>query len=146
MPDTTHTYTASQWFVPVAAALGSGTGRPSLTGLHGSTAGLAITMLLHPQLGKLGNRSWMVVAGSDESAERLFDDLHFFHDLIGLPTAPLAFFPRWETLPYESSAPHVGLVARRMKALHHIQTAPQTCLVTSVAAIMQSPRSDTRRN
>ena len=78
MSDTTHTYTASQWFVPVAAALGSGTGRPSVTGLHGSTAGLALTTLLHPQLGKLGNRSWLIVTRSDETAERLFDDLHFF--------------------------------------------------------------------
>ncbi len=79
----------------------------------------------------------MIVAGSDEAAERLFDDLHFFHDLIGLPTNPLVLFPRWETLPYEGSAPHVGLIARRMNALHHVRTAPQTVLVTSIAALMQ---------
>src|SRR6185295_90000 len=72
VPDTTHTHTASQWFVSVAAALGSGTGRPSVTGLHGSTAGFALTTLLHPQLGKLGNRSWLIVTRSDETAERLF--------------------------------------------------------------------------
>ena len=30
------------------------------------------------------------------------------------------------TLPYEGSAPHVGLIARRMNALRHIRTAPQT--------------------
>ena len=94
-------------------------------------------MFLHPQLGKLGNRSWLIVTGSDEAAERLFDDLLFFHDLIGLPTTPLALFPRWETLPYEGSAPHVSLIARRMNTLHHIRTAPQTYLVTSIAALMQ---------
>ena len=137
MSDTTHTHAASQWFVPVAAALAGETGRPSVTGLHGSTAGLALTTLLHPQSGKLGNRSWLIVTGSDEAAERLFDDLHFFHDLIGLPTAPLALFPRWETLPYEGSAPHVSLIARRMNALHDIRTTPRTCLVTSIAALMQ---------
>ena len=137
MSDTVHTHSASQWFVPVAAALAGETGRPSVIGLHGSTAGLALTTLLHPQLGTLGNRSWLIVTGSDEAAERLFDDLHFFHDLIGLPTAPLALFPRWETLPYEGSAPHVSLIARRMNTLHHIRTAPQTCLVTSIAALMQ---------
>ena len=137
MSDTISTASASQWFVPVAAALGSGTGRPSVTGLHGSTAGLALTTLLHPQLGSLENRSWLIVTASDEAAERLFDDLHFFHDLIGLPTASLALFPRWETLPYEGSAPHVSLIARRMNTLHHIRTAPQTCLVTSIAALMQ---------
>ncbi|TKS62204.1 MAG: transcription-repair coupling factor [Nitrospira sp.] len=137
MADTIHTHTASQWFVPVAAALGGGTGRPSVTGLHGSTAGLALTTLLHPQMGKLGNRSWLIVTRSDEAAERLFDDLHFFHDLIGLPTAPLALFPKWEILPYEGSAPLVSLIARRMNALHHIRSVPQTCLVTSIAALMQ---------
>ena len=137
MSDTIHTHSASQWFAPVAAALAGETGRPSITGLYGSTAGLALTTLLHPQSGTLGNRSWLIVTGSDEAAERLFDDLHFFHDLIGLPTAPLALFPRWETLPYEGSAPHVGLIARRMNALRHIRTAPQTCLVTSIAALMQ---------
>ncbi len=137
MADTIHTPTASQWFIPVAAALGGGTGRPSVTGLHGSTAGLALTTLLHPQMGKLGGRSWLIVTRSDEAAERLFDDLHFFHDLIGLPTTPLALFPKWEILPYEGSAPLVSLVARRMNALHHIRSVPQTCLVTSIAALMQ---------
>ena len=127
----------TQWLSPVAAALASEGGRPCLTGLYGSTAGLALTTLLHPQSGTLGNRSWLIVTGSDEAAERLFDDLHFFHDLIGLPTTPLALFPKWETLPYEGSAPHVGLIARRVNALHHIRTAPQTVLVTSIAALMQ---------
>ena len=128
---------ASPWFAPVVAALAGEKGRPSVTGLCGSTAGLALTTLLHPQSGKLGNRSWLIVTGSDEAAERLYDDLHFFHELVGIPTTPLALFPRWETLPYEGSAPHVGLIARRMNALHHIRTAAQTCLVTSIAALMQ---------
>ncbi|MEO8342004.1 MAG: hypothetical protein ABI604_20290, partial [Nitrospirota bacterium] len=137
MSDTIHTPSASQWFVPVAATLAGKAGRPSITGLHGSTAGLALTTLLHPQVGTLGNQSWLIVTGSDEAAERLFDDLHFFHDLIGLQTTSLALFPRWETLPYEGSAPHVSLIARRMNTLHHIRTAPQTCLVTSLSALMQ---------
>ena len=137
MSETISQTSASQWFVPVATALGDGTGRPCVTGLHGSAAGLALTTLLHPQLGKLEHRSWLIVTGSDEAAERLFDDLHFFHDLTGIPTTSLALFPRWETLPYEGSAPHVSLIARRMNALHHIRTTPHTCLVTSIAALMQ---------
>ena len=35
MSDTTHTYSASQWFVPVAAALSGETGRPTVTRVHG---------------------------------------------------------------------------------------------------------------
>ncbi len=137
MAETISSASTSQWFVPVAAALAGKVGRPSVTGLHGSTSGLALTTLLQPQSGKLGNRSWLIITGSDETAERLFDDLHFFHDLVGLSTASLALFPKWETLPYEGSAPHVSLIARRMNTLHHIRTTPQTCLVTSLAALMQ---------
>ena len=33
---------------------------------------------------------------------------------MGLPITSLALFPRWETFPYESTAPHVGLIARRI--------------------------------
>ena len=112
-------------------------GRPCLVGLHDSTAGFALTTLLHPNAGKLGTHSWLVVTGSDEAAERLYDDLHFFHGLMGFTPASLALFPRWETLPYESTAPHVGLIARRMTALRQVSTTLHTCLVTSIAALMQ---------
>ena len=96
-----------------------------------------MTQLVHPQAGALGSRPWLIVTKSDEAAERLFDDLRFFHDLMGLPTSSLALFPRWETLPYESTAPHVGLIARRMKALHQIRTTPGAKVVASVDAVVQ---------
>jgi transcription-repair coupling factor (superfamily II helicase) len=72
----------------------------------------------------------------DESAERIFNDLRFFHELMGLPVDSLAWFPEWETLPYEETAPHVGLIAHRMTTLHQLRTSPPTVLVTSVAAAM----------
>ncbi len=73
---------------------------------------------------------------SEASAERVFNDLRFFHELIGLPVDSLAWFPEWETLPYEGTAPHVGLIARRMTTLHHLRTNPPRVLVTSVASAM----------
>jgi transcription-repair coupling factor (superfamily II helicase) len=79
----------------------------------------------------------LIVTQSDEAAERLFDDLIFFHGLMGLPTASLSLFPRWETFPYESTAPHVGLIARRMNALHQIRSVPAAKVVTSIDALMQ---------
>lgn len=127
----------TQWFTPIAAALAGEGGRPCLTGLHGSTAGFALTTLLHPQSGTFGSRPWLIVTRSDEAAERLYDDLQFFHGLIGLSSASLALFPRWETLPYESTAPHVGLVARRMIALQQIRTLPSVRVVTSIDALIQ---------
>jgi len=124
------------WLAAIAAALSTDGSRPCVTGLHGSTAGFALTTLLHHP-GSLDSRPWLIVTKSDETAERLYDDLRFFHELIGLPTTSLALFPRWETLPYESTAPHVGLVARRMNALHCIQTVPTVRVVTSIDALMQ---------
>ena len=127
----------AQWFSSLASSLAGEGGRPCLTGLHGSTAGFALTTLLHPQSGKLGARPWLIVTKSDEAAERLYDDLQFFHGLIGLSASSLALFPRWETLPYESTAPHVGLVARRMIALQQIRTLPSVRVITSIEALMQ---------
>ena len=121
----------------IADALKRKGSRPCLTGLHGSTAGFALTQLLHPQAGQLSSRPWLIVTKNDEAAARLFDDLRFYHELSGLPDAALAFFPRWETLPYEATAPHVGLIARRMNALHQIRTLPAAKVVTSIDALMQ---------
>ncbi|MBH0192983.1 MAG: transcription-repair coupling factor [Nitrospira sp.] len=83
------------------------------------------------------------MTATDDSAERIFNDLQFFHDLMGLPAERLALFPEWETLPYEATAPHVGLIARRMTTLHRLRTGAATVLVTSVAAAMHRliPRS-----
>lgn len=128
---------AIQCCAPIATALEREGGRPCLTGLHGSTAAFGLTQLVHPQTGRLGSRPWLIVTKSDEAAERLFDDLRFFHALLGLPTTSLALFPRWETLPYESTAPHIGLIARRINTLHQILTTPSTKVVTSVNAVIQ---------
>ena len=125
------------WLSPIVEALADGSGRPCLTGLHGSTASFALTGLFQSNSGVLAKRPWLIVTKSDETAERLFDDLRFFHQLVGRPTTSLTLFPRWETLPYESTAPHVGLVARRMNALHTVHTVPATHVVTSVDALMQ---------
>ncbi len=123
---------------PVLDALRGAAGRPCLTGVHGSATAFALTLLAQRQ-----DRSWLIVSASDEDAERLHDDLTFFHQMLGLPTDPLALFPEWETLPYESTAPLVQLVARRMRTLNRLTTGQRTLLVTSVPALLHRllPRS-----
>ena len=66
------------------------------------------------------NKSWLIVTASDEAAERLYEDLQFFHAMLGLSPEALALFPEWETLPYEATPPHVELIARRMQTLHRL--------------------------
>ncbi|BFU94622.1 MAG: Transcription-repair-coupling factor [Nitrospira sp.] len=128
---------AAQWITPVATALAGLQGRACLTGLHGSSSGFALTELWQSGAGALSGKPWLIVAGTDEAAERLYDDLLFFHRLTGRATDSLTLFPRWETLPYEATAPHVGLIARRMNALHGIHGASDARVVTSVAALIQ---------
>lgn len=132
------------WLDPLRSSLDHEKARSCLLGAHGSTAACALTLLTDPQQsGSVRSGPWVVVTESDESAERLFNDLCFFHDLTGRPVDGLAWFPEWETLPYEATAPHVGLIAHRMTTLHRLLTDPPTMLVTSITAAMHRllPRS-----
>lgn len=132
------------WIALLRSALGQDQARLCLLGAHGSTAACALTLLNGArQHTPNRDRPWVVVTSNDDSAERLFNDLSFFHELMGRPVQDLAWFPEWETLPYEATAPHVGLIAHRMTTLHRLLVNPPTILVTSVAAAMRRvmPRS-----
>ena len=102
-----------------------------------AAAALALTLLTRDSArGGIG-QSWLIITATDESADRLHNDLRFFHALLGLPDEHLTLFPEWETLPYEPIAPPVDLVARRMRALRRLADGNRTVLVTSIPAIIQ---------
>ena len=123
---------------PVAEAIRAVRGRPCLTGVQGSATAFALALL-----GRSSRLSWLIVSSTEESAERLFEDLQFFHSLLGFSADPLARFPERDTLPYESTAPSVDLIARRMRTLHRLAEGNRTVLVTSVPALLErlTPRS-----
>lgn len=125
------------WLAPLGSALSQTRARVCLAGVHGSTLSCALTLLAQAW-GNTPDRSrpWVIMTSSNESAERIFNDLRFFRAFMGLPADGLAWFPEWETLPYEGTAPHVSLVARRMTTLHQLRTDPPALLITSVAAAM----------
>ncbi|HRI38272.1 MAG TPA: transcription-repair coupling factor, partial [Nitrospira sp.] len=132
------------WLVPLRSALDQKQARVCLIGAHGPTSACAVTLLDRLRRHSHNNAGpWVVLTASDESAERMFNDLHFFHSLMGQPVEGLAWFPEWETLPYEATAPHVTLIAQRITTLHRLLVKPPTILVTSVAAAMHRviPRS-----
>ncbi|MBM4124816.1 MAG: hypothetical protein FJ246_07695, partial [Nitrospira sp.] len=56
-----------QLLKPLTESLRDG-GRPCLTGAHGATAAFGLTVLART----LPSRSWLIVAASDEEAERLY--------------------------------------------------------------------------
>jgi len=124
---------------PVSEALRQPRRRPCLISPHGSTTAFALSLLARPTTPPPSEiaRSWLIVTATDESAERLYDDLQFFHGLLGLASDGLGFFPEWETLPYEATPPHVELIARRMRTLHRLADHTRTLLVTSVPALVQ---------
>ena len=132
------------WLAPLRSALDHKQARVCLLEAHGPTSGCAVTLLDRLRRHSHDRATpWVVLTASDESAERIFNDLHFFHTLMGQPVEGLAWFPEWETLPYEATAPHVALIAHRMTTLHRLLVKPPTILVTSVAAAMHRviPRS-----
>ncbi len=125
------------WLIALQSALNQGRSRICLTGLHGSTPAFALSLLIQAQASSSDEPRPSVILTADEgSAERLFNDLVFFHTLLGLPSENLAWFPEWETLPYEATAPHVGLIARRMTTLHNLCAGGPAVLVASVTAAM----------
>jgi transcription-repair coupling factor (superfamily II helicase) len=126
------------WLAPVSEALDRRRGRPCLIGLHGPTGALALMLLDQARTAaSRERRSWLILTATNQAAERLYEDLEFFHHLFGIPAERLVLFPKWETLPYESTAPHVELIARRMRALQQLRGGEQTILVTSVPAVIQ---------
>ena len=123
---------------PIREALADGTRTPCLTGLIGSGAAFLLTLLSRPEDRKENSpRSWVLVTASQEAAEQLFDDLSFFYHLFDLPSERLTLFPAWELLPYQSTTPHVEVIARRMRALLRLSQGDPTVLVTSSQAILQ---------
>ncbi|MGB2726220.1 MAG: hypothetical protein WBC46_16775, partial [Nitrospira sp.] len=63
----------TQWLAPAREALRSGSGKPCLMGLHGSTAGFGLALLTHSLPSQpLADRSWLIVAKNDDEAERLY--------------------------------------------------------------------------
>lgn len=95
-------------------------------------APFAVTLLW-----RSSERSALIVTANDEAAEQFYDDLLFFHGLLGFPSDAVTLFPEWETLPYEPTAPPPELVARRMRALSRLSQGLRTILVASAPALLQ---------
>ena len=57
--------------------------------------GFALTLLAD----QTQNKSWLVVTASDEAAERLHEDLQFFHAMLGLSPEALALFRNGRPCP-----------------------------------------------
>lgn len=125
---------------PAATALDRIQGRVCLTGLVGASPGLMLCLLARlvgPFPPGHRERSWLVVTETEDTAQRTYEDLHFFCDMLGLPTTTLCRFPSWETLPYETTPPNVDVIGQRMRTLHRMASGDASILVASVPAVLQ---------
>jgi transcription-repair coupling factor (superfamily II helicase) len=121
-----------RWLQPIHDALSRPAGRALVSGVHDAMLAFALTLLT-----RTDRRSFLIVTGSDESAERLADDLLFFYAMLGRSPEEVVIFPEWETLPYEATPPPPELVSRRMRALHRLSQGKRTLAVASVPALLQ---------
>jgi transcription-repair coupling factor (superfamily II helicase) len=96
--------------------------------LYGGAAALAIA---EAAVGT--ERALLVIAAGAREAERLRGELEFF---IG-GEIPVRLFPDWETLPYDSFAPHPDIVSERLATLHALPTLKRGIVVVALSTLMQ---------
>ena len=113
---------------------------PGLTrALADPSARLAVVEVARPAalaaLAHLSNRRPLVVAcPTGTMAEQLHDDLRQFVD-----PADVAFFPGWETLPFERVSPNVETMGQRLEVLWRLRD-PERCpriVVAGVRSLLQ---------
>ena len=83
------------------------------THLPGSSRGLAIARAAQGHTGPL-----LVVVRDARAARQLEDEIRFY--LGGTDDVPLLPFPDWESLPYDTFAPHPDIVSERLLTLYRL--------------------------
>ena len=74
------------------------------------------------------------IAADDAAMRSVSDTAHFF-----APELEVIEFPAWDCLPYDRASPALSVSAKRLSALHNLQTGKRgsQLLVTTVNAVLQ---------
>ncbi len=122
--------------IPPASLLEArfGSASSTWTGLHGSSAALALLTAARAHDGVV-----LVVTRSSHQAQILETDIHLFSDA----DLPVFHFPDHETLPYDPFSPHADIIAERLSTLASLARLKRGLLIVPVATLMQRlpPRS-----
>jgi len=114
---------------PLAAKFEAGNGLPRCwTGLHGSSAGLALLSCARAHDGIV-----LVVTRSSHQSHVLEQDIRLF----GGGDLPLLLFPDHETLPYDPFSPHPEIIAERLATLSDLAGLKRGILLVPMATLMQ---------
>ena len=90
--------------------------------------------LVMADLARAAKQRAVFIAPDDAAMRAVRDAAHYF-----APELEIIEFPAWDSLPYDRSSPALAVSARRLAALHRLQTkgAGPQLLVTTINAIAQ---------
>ena len=77
------------------------------------------------------DRKYLILTENARNALRLKDELNFFQ-----PDLHIAYFPDWETLPYDQFSPGQDLVSQRLATLWQLKQGQVDVLIVPVATAM----------
>ena len=101
---------------------------------------LALAMVLLAQSeeanANLAPQTRLIIAPTQEEAERLYEDMKFGADFLGLNHASLGLFPPWASIPYNPALPAHSVICQRVRALHVLGQAKNTVLISSLPAVL----------
>ncbi len=103
--------------------------RVALPPLAGSADALALSQLAADCM--RAGRTLAVLAADPLAAQRLADEIPWF-----APGVDCAFFPDWETLPYDPISPHEDLISTRLATLYRLAQREARVVVTAVSTAM----------
>ncbi len=104
--------------------------RVTLAPLAGSADALALAQLAESASAQ--RRTLAIVCADSLSAQRLTEEIAAF-----APARRLAFFPDWETLPYDPISPHEDLVSERLATLYRLSRNDCDVILLAASTAMQ---------
>jgi len=120
------------------SALRSGTHVVSLSGLHDAAKALVAAYYTHEL-----RRPAFFVTASNRRAESLTETLRFFSGIFPGASGGVATLPAFDTLPWDSRAPHADILERRAAALFRLTDGQVSLLVAPVSTALWRYRDPT---
>ena len=114
----------------LARALPDAGRRITLAPHAGSADALALAQLAEAVVAQ--KRTLAIVCADSLSAQRLTEEIAAF-----TPSRRLAFFPDWETLPYDPISPHEDLVSERLATLYRLTRSDCDVILLAASTAMQ---------
>ncbi len=127
-PDVSQTEIAHSTVRSFVEGVGAGGGHCEVLGLVGSSGAHLLAGLLAGS-----DHTLLVLTADQNQAERLADDLAFYHGRPG----EVFLFPHWEVRPYEPLSPHPEVEASRLAALAALHEGRARAVVLPVRAALQ---------